>query len=77
MIVGEQKTDTKGEEQNYRKIMHNDRDGRHLNKKIEPNPDKKDPKPMYVAKRVRHDSKDNFSNWTYPWEIPPTKKGSK
>lgn len=74
MIVGEQNSQEKGEEWKYRKVTHSDKDGRHLNDKIEPNPNKKDPQPMYVGKRVRHDSKNNFSKWKYDWEISDNKK---
>ena len=66
LIVGE-KSDT---EYNYRKVMHSDRDGRHLNESVKPNPNPKDKKPMHIAKRVRHDEKTNFSKWKYPWEYP-------
>ena len=52
----------------YRKVMHGDRDGRHLNEKVEPNPNSKDREPMYIAKRIRHDKINNFSNWKYPWK---------
>lgn len=65
MITGEYSE----KEWNYRKVMHGDRDGRHLNDKIEPNPNPLDPDPMYVAKRVRHDDKNNFSKWRYKWKI--------
>lgn len=57
-------------EYKYRKVMHNERDGRHLNEKVYPNPDKSDSRPMYIAKRKRHDSKENFSKWKYPWKYP-------
>lgn len=57
------------EEYKYRKVMHGDRDGRHLNEKVHPNPNKKDPEPMYIAKRVRHDKKLNFGK-KYPWKYP-------
>ena len=57
-------------EYNFRKVTHSERDGRHLNEKVYPNPDKKDNKPMYIAKRVRYDNKNNFSNWVYPWKYP-------
>ncbi len=58
------------DEYNYRKVMHKERDGRHLNEKVFPNPDPSDPKPMYIGKRVRHDRKDNFSTWQYSWKYP-------
>ena len=48
--------------------MHSERDVRHLNEKVYPNPDPTDKKPMYIAKRVRHDDKKHFSSWTYPWK---------
>ena len=76
LIVGEQgseKTDDKGnirktDEYRYRKVMHSERDGRHLNEKVEPNPDPTDNRPMYIANRVRHDEKDNFENEPLPWK---------
>lgn len=63
LIVSEHSTS----EYKYRKVTHSERDGRHLNEKVFPNPDKRDKRPMYIAKRVRHDVKDNFSKWKYPW----------
>ena len=81
LVVGEQsgeKTDNKGnvrktDEYRYRKVMHRDRDGRHLNEKVEPNPDPTDNSPMYIANRVRHDEKDNFENKPLPWKYSPKK----
>lgn len=64
LIVGEQPID----EYRYRKVMHSDKDGRHLNEKVEPNPNKKDKRPMYIAKRVRHDKKSNFEDRPLPWK---------
>lgn len=55
------------EEYRYRKVTHSEKDGRHLNEKIEPNPNRKDSRPMYIGKRTRHDKKENFSKWKYPW----------
>ena len=55
-------------------IMHGEKDGRHRNEKVSPNPNPKDPRPMYIGKRVRHDEKKNFSTWKYPWKYPSTKK---
>lgn len=73
LIVGEMSS-SKGnvtvEEYRYRKVMHAEKDGRHLNEKIEPNPDPSDPDPMYIAKRVRHDEKSNFAKKPLPWEYP-------
>ena len=54
-------------EYNYRKVMHNERDGRHLNEKVFPNPNRKDKRPMFIGKRIRHDKKSNFSSWIYSW----------
>ena len=68
LITGERSSD----EYNYRKVTHSERDGRHLNEKVFLNPNKKDKKPMYIAKRTRHDKKDNFSKWKYTWKY--TKK---
>lgn len=66
MIVGEQPV----EEYRYRKVMHNEKDGRHLNEKVYPNPDSTDSEPMYIAKRVRHDNKDKFEAYPLPWKYP-------
>ena len=66
LITGEHSSD----EYKYRKVTHSERDGRHLNEKISPNPNKYDRRPMYIAKRTRHDKKDNFSKWKYPWKYP-------
>ena len=63
LIVGEKSQ----EEYNYRKVSHSERDGRHLNEKVEPNPNPQDKRPMYIGKRIRHDKKANFSKWIYPW----------
>ena len=63
LIVGEHSNT----EYNYRKVMHSERDGRHLNEKVYPNPNKSDERPMYIAKRVRHDKKGYFTK-KYPWK---------
>ena len=55
------------QEYKYRKVMHGERDGRHLNEKVFPNPNKRDSEPMYIARRVRHDYKKNFGK-RYPWK---------
>ena len=62
------------EEYDFRKVTHAERDGRHLNEKVDPNPNPADPKPMYIAKRIRHDKKANFSKNKYPWKMPKKKK---
>lgn len=69
LIVGEQFDEKQREEYRYRKVMHRERDGRHLNEKIYPNPDPTDNRPMHIAKRVRHSEKKNFGkrlSWKYP-----------
>ncbi|MCD7728681.1 MAG: hypothetical protein LUI60_02050 [Clostridia bacterium] len=68
LIVGEQKSEKNIDEYRYRKVMHSERDGRHLNEKVFPNPNPNDKEPMYIAKRVRHDDKDNFSNNPLSWK---------
>lgn len=70
LIVGEQPI----EEYRYRKVTHSERDGRHLNEKVEPNPNKSDLKPMYIVKRVRHDRKDFFEDKPLPWKYPKKPK---
>ena len=67
LIVGEEKGPKK-EMWKYRKVMHGEKDGRHLNESVSPNPNRKDPNPMHIAKRVRKDEKRNFSSWKYPWK---------
>ncbi|MBR2460678.1 MAG: hypothetical protein IKB34_05575 [Clostridia bacterium] len=66
LIVGEMKVNEK-DHYKYRKVMHGERDGRHLNEKVIPNPKPGDPKPMYIAKRVRNDEKKYFGN-KLPWK---------
>lgn len=66
LIVGEQPVD----EYQYRKVSHSEKDGRHLNEKIVPNPNPRDSKPMYIGKRVRHDKKANFESSPLPWKYP-------
>ena len=77
LIVGEQKGTKQTvqgvkevDEYRYRKVMHGEKDGRHLNEVVYPNPNPKDDKPMYIAKRVRHDDKENFENAPLPWKNP-------
>lgn len=48
--------------------MHGEKDGRHLNEKVEPNPDPTDNEPMYIGKRVRHDDKENFEPKPLSWK---------
>ena len=66
LIVGEQPI----EEYKYRKVMHGEKDGRHLNEMVNPNPNKRDIKPMYIGKRIRHDKKNNFEEKPLPWKYP-------
>ena len=63
LIVGEHSES----EYKFRKVMHSERDGRHLNEAVTPNPDKRDKEPMYIAKRVRHDKKNHFGK-KYSWK---------
>lgn len=73
LIIGEQVNQGK-DEFNFRKVTHSEREGRHINEKVEPNPNPKDKKPMYIVKRVRHDEKTNFSEWKYNWKYNQKKK---
>lgn len=66
LIVGEQPV----EEYRYRKVMHNEKDGKRNNEKVFPNPDPTDPDPMYIGKRVRHDKKKNFEPKPLRWKYP-------
>lgn len=82
LIVGEQKglkTNNQGveyetDEYRYRKVMHGERDGRHLNEMVYLNPDPKEATPMYIAKRVRHDDKTKFEPLPLPWKYPKKDK---
>ena len=84
LIIGEQKgkkTDNQGracetDEYKYRKVMHNEKDGNSPNEKVNPNPNPKDPRPMYIGKRVRHDEKKNFGE-KYPWKYLSGQKNEK
>ncbi|MBO5046739.1 MAG: hypothetical protein J6C93_07745 [Clostridia bacterium] len=69
LIVGDQISQNNVAEYRFRKVTHNEREGRHVNEKIYPNPNSSDPKPMYIVKRVRHDAKKNFGK-KYPWKYP-------
>ncbi len=75
LIVGEDKTHD-DEEWQFRKVMHSPKDGRHNNEMVFPNPNINDSEPMYIVKRVRHDSKRNFSSWKYPWRYSKHKKSN-
>lgn len=70
LIVGEQKTEQDEEEYRYRKATHSAKEGRHNNDKIEPNPNPKDNRPMYIVRRERHDLKKNFEDKPLPWKPP-------
>lgn len=70
LVVGEQVSGDNTEEYKYRKVTHSERDGRHVNEKITPNPNPQDPDPMYITKRVRHDDKENFELRPLPWKPP-------
>lgn len=65
LITGEKEPD----EYTYRKATHSEREGRHINEKIEPNPDPTDNRPMYIVKRTRHDKKKHFGK-RLPWKPP-------
>jgi len=73
LIVGEQADEEEREEYRFRKVMHSDHDGKHLNEKVFPNPNPKDKEPMYIGKRVRHDLKKFFSG-RLPWLLPKKRK---
>ena len=54
----------------YRDVTHSKYRGRHMNQEIDPNPDRTDPKPMYIRKGRKFDSPENFSDLPLPWEYP-------
>ncbi len=73
LIVGEQKgvkNEKEVEEYRYRKVMHGETEGGRTNETVYPNPDPSDPEPMRIAKRVRHDDKENFGKTPLPWKYP-------
>lgn len=73
LIVGEQKgvkNEKEIEEYRYRKVMHGETEGGRTNETVYPNPDPDDPDPMRIAKRVRHDDKENFEEKPLPWVYP-------
>ena len=70
LIVGEHSVD----EYRFRKVMHGEREGDRKNEIVYPNPDWRDPEPMYIARRVRHDKKNAFGNRPFPWKYPNKKK---
>lgn len=73
LIVGEQKTNAI-EEYRYRKVMHGAKDGKRTNECVVPNPNPKDPNPMYIGKRIRHDRKQAFEEKPLSWIYPMKKK---
>ena len=70
LIVGEMVNEKKQEEYWFRKVMHGDKDGRHNNEMVYPNPKPGDKEPMHIAKRKRHDLKSFFSLKPYKWKYP-------
>ena len=69
MITAEYSKD----EYNFRKVMHNEKDGKRRNEMIFPNPDPLDRQPMYIGKRVRHDKKKYFERQPLSWKYPKNK----
>lgn len=69
LIVGEQPDN----EYRYRKVMHGEKEGHRNNETIYPNPNPNDPKPMRIAKRVRHDKKYKFEDKPLTWIYPKKK----
>ena len=74
LILGERKRAEQGkkpvDEYKYRKVMHGERDGGRTNEKVYPNPDPRDPNPMYIGKRTRYDDKENFEERPLQWKYP-------
>ena len=66
LIVAEHSED----EYKYRKVMHGETEGGRKNEIVYPNPNPKDPEPMYIAKRKRHDKKTKFEDKPLPWQYP-------
>lgn len=62
------------DEYKYRKVMHSEKEGGRSNEKVYPNPNPKDPRPMYIGKRTRHDKKVKFETYRLPWKYPKNKK---
>ena len=68
LIVGECMNNESLEEYKYRKVMHGKTEGGRINENVYPNPNPKDLKPMYIAKRVRHDVITKFENIPLTWK---------
>ena len=68
LIIGEFVNDKSSEEYKYRKVMHGKTEGGRKNEEVYPNPNPKDPKPMQIAKRVRHDEITKFADKPYNWK---------
>ena len=58
------------DEYSYRKVMHSGKEDGRNNEINSPNPNPKGPEPMGIAKRVRHDDKDNLEERPLPWKYP-------
>ena len=63
LIVGEHSE----KEYRFRKVTHSRSEGGRKNEKVSPNPNPKDPDPMYIVKRIRHDKKSYFRE-RLPWK---------
>ena len=68
LILGERINEKNEEEYQYRKVMHGEKDGRHNNEPVVPNPKTGDTEPMYIGKRKRFDLKKFFSLKPYNWK---------
>lgn len=69
--------DSKNDKYLYRTVTHEDRHKRRNNDEVFPNPDPKDPEPMYIMKRKRLDNKTNFELKPLPWIVPDELKNKK
>lgn len=54
----------------FRRVTSSEFSGHHRNECIDPNPDKRRNKPMYIVKQRQSDYKTKFSAWKYPWKFP-------
>lgn len=69
LIVGE-----KADSYNFRGVMHTAKDGKKNNEIVQPNPNRKDKKPMYISRRIKHDKKVFFAKNKLPWKYPKDNK---
>lgn len=72
LIVGSAKIEKQDDGYLYRKTSHSSKMSK-KSEKVYPNPNPKDPKPMYIEKRKRADYRNKFGP-KLPWKFPQKNK---